>query len=223
MTIRLPNRDQALYVKLSGAPTTRNPTYAALGSYGILNGATAVKLLAGGGKQKEFSGDDVIVFNDDTAAVTMTVYVLDGGVARNIEVKSLAVNEQWTLDSIGTGGPTLIGAVTNGDDHNHAGGDGAQVDHGALGGLSDDDHTQYLLVSGTRANTGAQTFAGVVTMNAGLTLGDAKATHMADVDETIAAGDVDDDTKRAALFTAYGAKINDILGVLETLNLVAAA
>jgi hypothetical protein len=33
--------------------------------------------------------------------------------------------------------------VTNGDSHDHAGGDGAQVDHGGLGGLADDDHSQY--------------------------------------------------------------------------------
>lgn len=34
--------------------------------------------------------------------------------------------------------------VTNGDSHDHAGGDGAQIDHGGLAGLADDDHTQYL-------------------------------------------------------------------------------
>jgi hypothetical protein len=33
--------------------------------------------------------------------------------------------------------------VTNGDSHNHNGGDGAQIDHGGLAGLSDDDHSQY--------------------------------------------------------------------------------
>lgn len=36
------------------------------------------------------------------------------------------------------------GHVTNGDTHDHSGGDGAQVDHGGLAGLADDDHTQYL-------------------------------------------------------------------------------
>jgi hypothetical protein len=40
--------------------------------------------------------------------------------------------------------------VTNGDSHDHAGGDGAQIDHGGLGGLADDDHTQYLRADGTR-------------------------------------------------------------------------
>ncbi len=34
--------------------------------------------------------------------------------------------------------------VTNGDSHDHSGGDGAQIDHGGLAGLSDDDHTQYI-------------------------------------------------------------------------------
>lgn len=33
--------------------------------------------------------------------------------------------------------------VTNGNSHDHSGGDGAQVDHGGLAGLSDDDHSQY--------------------------------------------------------------------------------
>jgi hypothetical protein len=42
----------------------------------------------------------------------------------------------------GTYAPAANG-VTNGDSHDHAGGDGAQVDHGGLGGLSDDDHSQY--------------------------------------------------------------------------------
>ena len=45
--------------------------------------------------------------------------------------------------------PADIGAapaaegVTNGDTHNHIGGDGGQVDHGDLAGLGDDDHSGY--------------------------------------------------------------------------------
>ena len=34
--------------------------------------------------------------------------------------------------------------MTNGDSHDHSGGDGGQVDHGGLAGLGDDDHTQYI-------------------------------------------------------------------------------
>ncbi len=37
-------------------------------------------------------------------------------------------------------------------------------DHGALSGLGDDDHTQYLLVDGTRATTGAFTVGGAGTL-----------------------------------------------------------
>ena len=55
-------------------------------------------------------------------------------------------------------------AVTNGDSHDHNGGDGAQIDHGGLAGLGDDDHTQYIKHSlATAANdmlmaSGAGTF-----------------------------------------------------------------
>lgn len=41
----------------------------------------------------------------------------------------------------------LAKGVTNGDSHDHSGGDGAQVDHGGLGGLGDDDHGHYLNVT----------------------------------------------------------------------------
>jgi hypothetical protein len=51
-----------------------------------------------------------------------------------------ATGLQWST-------PSTTGHVTNGDSHDHAGGDGAQVDHGGLGGLSDNDHTQYILHS----------------------------------------------------------------------------
>jgi len=46
--------------------------------------------------------------------------------------------------------------------------DFGSIDHGSLSGLGDDDHTQYLLVSGTRAMTGA------------LDMGTFKVTNMAD-------------------------------------------
>ncbi|MCK5606281.1 hypothetical protein KAR91_30555, partial [Candidatus Pacearchaeota archaeon] len=48
----------------------------------------------------------------------------------------------------------LRSKVTGGDDHDHVGGDGGQVDHGSLGGRTDDDHTIYALSDGSRAFTG---------------------------------------------------------------------
>lgn len=50
------------------------------------------------------------------------------------------------------------GGVTNGDSHDHSGGDGAQIDHGGLGGLGDDDHSIYLKLGG---RTGYQRISGV--------------------------------------------------------------
>lgn len=38
--------------------------------------------------------------------------------------------------------------------------DQSDIDHGAISGLGDDDHTQYILVSGTRAFTGPQSLGG---------------------------------------------------------------
>ena len=49
------------------------------------------------------------------------------------------------------------GSVTNGDSHDHSGGDGAQIDHGGLSGLSDDDHSQYAKLAG---RSGGQTIQG---------------------------------------------------------------
>jgi len=46
----------------------------------------------------------------------------------------------------------------------------AQIDHGALSGLADDDHTQYSLVDGTRAYTGIQTFVAADTGQASINL-----------------------------------------------------
>ena len=63
--------------------------------------------------------------------------------------------------SIKTYGDTLYAAsgsgVTNGDSHDHSGGDGAQVDHGNMGGLTDDDHSQYVKLVG---RSGGQTIKG---------------------------------------------------------------
>jgi hypothetical protein len=50
------------------------------------------------------------------------------------------------------------GSVTNGDSHDHSGGDGAQIDHGGLNGLGDDDHTIYLKLAG---RTGYQKVSGL--------------------------------------------------------------
>lgn len=49
-----------------------------------------------------------------------------------------------------------------------------ELDHGALLGLSDDDHTQYILVAGTRAFTGVQSYNSHPTFNNDLQIVDKK-------------------------------------------------
>lgn len=85
--------------------------------------------------------------------------------------------------------------VTNGDSHDHSGGDGAQIDHGGLAGLSDDDHSQYSLVAGTRA------FTGKVSYNAHPTFsGDAEIVDKKYVDDAIvAAGGYTDEAAQDAI------------------------
>ena len=62
--------------------------------------------------------------------------------------------------------------VTNGDSHDHSGGDGAQIDHGGLGGLSDDDHPQYIKDSEFTQDSGVLvgTGAGIFQEETGTTL-----------------------------------------------------
>ncbi len=61
-----------------------------------------------------------------------TSYTLDDGVT--LGTAALTASTDYAVAAKG---------VTNGDSHDHVGGDGAQIDHGGLAGRSDDDHTQY--------------------------------------------------------------------------------
>lgn len=58
-----------------------------------------------------------------------------------------------------------------------AGGGGGATDHGALTGLGDDDHTQYLLVSGTRAMSGSLDMGANAITNVGLVDGVDVSAH----------------------------------------------
>lgn len=60
-----------------------------------------------------------------------------------VDAVSSALNtHKSSADHDGRYAPIANG-VTNGNSHNHVGGDGAQIDHGGLAGRGDDDHTQY--------------------------------------------------------------------------------
>ena len=83
--------------------------------------------------------------------------------------------------------------VTNGDSHNHVGGDGGQVDHGGLAGLADDDHTQYIKHSlATAANdmlmaSGAGAFVKKTLAEVKTALGLGSAAYTASADYAVAA------------------------------------
>lgn len=79
------------------------------------------------------------------------------------------------------------------------------IDHGSLSGLADDDHTQYLLVSGTRAMTGA------------LDMGTFKVTNMAD-----GTADTDGVTYRQLINAVNGIDWKESARVATTANITLA-
>jgi hypothetical protein len=80
-----------------------------------------------------------------------------GGANEKVKVSANDTTEDYLINKLtsqGSIGYTEIG--DGGDEDLRLDVVEAQVDHGGLGGLTpDDDHTQYLLVAGTRAMTGA--------------------------------------------------------------------
>lgn len=84
------------------------------------------------------SGSGTIIYGSPTATVN-----IPGGTENNF----VGIAADTTLKDSGSSAASFAAAgngVTNGDSHDHVGGDGAQIDHGGLGGLGDDDHTQYV-------------------------------------------------------------------------------
>jgi hypothetical protein len=72
-----------------------------------------------------------------------TQYALDAGTSVAENFVGFTNTDGRTLKDSGSKAADFAVAangVTNGDSHDHAGGDGAQIDHGGLGGLSDADH-----------------------------------------------------------------------------------
>jgi hypothetical protein len=72
----------------------------------------------------------------------------------------------------------------------------SEVQHDTLGGLADDDHTQYILVAGTRAFTGDQSMAGFDLTNV------TELTGAASVPLTLISNETDGATNDAFIFNA---------------------
>lgn len=83
-----------------------------------------------------------------TAIVSDYIWMFAGGVgdlATSIGTPgtdAMPASEKAVRDVLAECAPASNG-VTNGDSHDHSGGDGAQIDHGSLGGRTDDDHSIY--------------------------------------------------------------------------------
>lgn len=83
-----------------------------------------------------------------TAITSEYIWMFAGGVgdlATSIGTPgtdAMPASEKAVRDVLAECAPAASG-VTNGDSHDHSGGDGAQIDHGSLGGRTDDDHSIY--------------------------------------------------------------------------------
>lgn len=83
-----------------------------------------------------------------TAITSEYIWMFAGGVgdlATSIGTPgtdAMPASEKAVRDVLAECAPAAKG-VTNGDSHDHSGGDGAQIDHGSLGGRTDDDHPIY--------------------------------------------------------------------------------
>jgi hypothetical protein len=79
-------------------------------------------------------------FESDVAAPAAPLTIASNVMVANLNADLLDGNHAAAFAVAAAG-------VTNGDSHDHSGGDGAQIDHGGLGGLSDNDHPQYGLAT----------------------------------------------------------------------------
>lgn len=99
---------------LAGAPSANQPTYIAYytdaeedgtltegSSDGELTGVTAKTLVAAPGADVQRTVHEIVIYNADTASVTLTVYLDNGGSQRKIEPVTLAVGAMWCLSAAG--------------------------------------------------------------------------------------------------------------------------
>ena len=107
-------------------------------------GGTAVTAVAAPSASTSRKVALVTVYNADSVSAAVTVRVNNNGTFRILVKATLAVGSTLQYaDGAGWSVTDSTGAVLS----------ALSVDHGALSGLSDDDHTQYLLANGTRALT----------------------------------------------------------------------
>jgi len=121
--------------------------------------------------------DDLDTINGDDAGDVLLVHA-DAGDTITLKhgTGNIVTGDGSDVDVTADGLALLVSDGTNW--HVLSGGGGGVSDHGALTGLADDDHTQYLLAAGTRAGTGVQELLGLnLTDAATLTLSSGAAAR----------------------------------------------
>lgn len=122
---------ESLTAVMSGAAATTNPTYQAFWQgregpnhpVGALNGATAVTLVSAPSAHFK-TVDSIKIYNGDTAAVTVTIAKVSGGVSYSMNVVTIPVGGMFLLSELGpmvidsSGRPLLsigdVSAITGG-------------------------------------------------------------------------------------------------------------
>lgn len=122
----------------SGVALSNIPTMAAAGGVAeFIHTAAADKALAKSGyTAASFSASG---HNHDTEYPAL----VNPSVADNFVSFSDIAGAQKDSGSKAADFAVAAKGVTNGDGHDHSGGDGAQIDHGGLAGTDDDDHLRY--------------------------------------------------------------------------------
>lgn len=135
---------------------------------------SATKLAASAitGQTEETSADnaDMLLIYDNSATALRKMSrsnFLSGASDEKVKISSNDTTAGYIEDKlvvdVGTNASDALEASTlndGGDEDYRIRFDQSKVDHGSIAGLSDDDHTQYILVDGTRAFTGDQSMGG---------------------------------------------------------------
>jgi hypothetical protein len=133
----LDQTDRSLVIKLAGAVTTTQLDFTAHyadttttaftpgSNIGATNDTTEVTLVAAPAASTQRQVKCIIVHNMDTVAATVIIEYVDDAVRRRICRETLAANATLRLE--GAWLSTALQGVTNGDAHDHSGGDGATI------------------------------------------------------------------------------------------------
>ena len=132
---------------------------------------------------------DIIVLRAENAARIIVIKHASGNI-RCVGDADITLDDAYDFSILLFDGTNWMAAVLS--DANTG-----VTDHGALTGLTDDDHTQYILVDSSRAGTGDQEFAGLnftdpteLTISAGV-ITKTQSTHKVDTEADASTDDLD--------------------------------